>query len=131
MFQRITDRNILRVLVAGFGVVIVFLVLAGFVGIRSVRVIQSSANRLESEQLASATLIDEIYREQGTLNAVFYNLGKESSDSINRDQVLSQLNDADKGIERIVSAAEGTAEEATWSRLKEATKGFKIGRAHV
>ena len=124
MFQRITDRNILRVLVGGFGVVIVFLVLAGFVGIRSVRVIQSSANRLESEQLASATLIDEIYREQGTLNAVFYNLGKESSDSINRDQVLSQLNDADKGIERIVSAAEGTAEEATWLRLKEATKGF-------
>ena len=41
MFQRFTDRNILRVLVGGFGVVIVFLALAGFVGIRSVRVIQS------------------------------------------------------------------------------------------
>ena len=109
MFQRITDRNILRVLVAGFGVVIVFLILAGFVGIRSVRAIQSSASRLETEQLASSKLIDEIHREQETLNAVFYNLGKEQPDTVNRELVLSQLNEADTAIERIV----------------------EIGRAHV
>ena len=124
MFQRITDRNILRVLVGGFGVVIVFLILAGFVGIRSVRAIQSSAGSLESEQMASSKLIDEIHREQETLNAVFYNLGKEQPDTVNREQVLSQLHDADTAIERIVTAAVGTAEEPLWKRLLEATVGF-------
>ena len=124
MFQRITDRNILRVLVAGFGVVIVFLILAGFVGIRSVRAIQSSASRLETEQLASSKLIDEIHREQETLNAVFYNLGKEQPDTVNRELVLSQLNEADTAIERIVATATGTPEEATWKRLNQATAGF-------
>lgn len=124
MFQRITDRNILRVLVGGFGVVIVFLILAGFVGIRSVRAIQSSAGSLESEQMASSKLIDEIHREQETLNAVFYNLGKEQPDKVDREQVLSQLHDADTAIERIVTAAVGTAEEPLWKRLLEATVGF-------
>ncbi len=124
MFQRITDRNILRVLVGGFGVVIVFLILAGFVGIRSVRAIQSSASSLESEQMESSKLIDEIHREQETLNAVFYNLGKEQPDTVDREQVLSQLHDADTAIERIVTAAVGTAEEPLWKRLLEATVGF-------
>ena len=124
MFQRITDRNILRVLVGGFGLVIVLLILAGFVGIRSVKAIQGSAAQLENEQLASSRLIDEIHREQGTLNAVFYNLGKQQPDSVDRDKVLTQLNDADFAIQRIVAAGAGTPEEADWRRLQYATEGF-------
>ena len=124
MFQRITDRNILRVLVGGFGLVIVLLILAGFVGIRSVKAIQSSAAQLENEQLASSRLIDEIHREQGTLNAVFYNLGKQQPDSVDRDKVLTQLNDADFAIQRIVTAGAGTPEEAEWRKLQEATEAF-------
>ena len=124
MFQRITDQNILRVLVGGFGLVIVLLVLAGFIGIRSVKAIQGSAAQLENEQLASSRLIDEIHREQGTLNAVFYNLGKEQPDSVDRDKVLTQLNDTDYAIQRIVQAGTGTPEETDWRRLQEATEAF-------
>ena len=124
MFQRITDKNILRVLVGGFGLVIVLLILASFIGIRSVKAIQGSAAQLENEQLASSRLIDEIHREQGTLNAVFYNLGKVQPDSVDRDQVLTQLNDTDVAIQRITAAGTGTPEETDWRHLQEATEAF-------
>ena len=124
MFQRITDKNILRVLVGGFGLVIVLLILASFIGIRSVKAIQGSAAQLENEQLASSRLIDEIHREQGTLNAVFYNLGKVQPDSVDRDKVLTQLNDTDVAIQRITAAGTGTPEETDWRHLQEATEAF-------
>jgi len=123
MFRQITDRSVLRVLITGFALVIVLLLASGYIGVFNAQQIRDSAERLASEQVLTTRLIDEIHREQGTLNAVFNNLSKEP-DSVDRDEILSQLNEADRVIEQIVAAGSGTKDEPLWKQLRLAATAF-------
>ena len=123
MFQRINDKSILRVLVTGFALVIVLLLASGFIGIYNTQQIRASAERLANEQVVTNRLIDEIHREQGAINAVFTNLNQ-TPDSVDRDDILSQLNEADRVIEQIVEAASGTKDEPLWKQLRLAATAF-------
>src|SRR5947207_11553266 len=111
--DRITQRNILRVLILGFSLVILLLLAAGFMGVQNVRSIKESSAGLVAEQLVTTRLIQGLQREQRTLNTVFYNLAR-TPDDINPDQILAQLDDTDRAIEAIVREAQGTKEEKTW-----------------
>src|SRR5919109_50622 len=51
--QQITRKNILRVLIAGFGLVTLLLLAAGFIGVTHIRSIQESATSLFEEQLVT------------------------------------------------------------------------------
>jgi len=121
--QQISHRNILRVLLAGFTLVIFLLLLAGFVSIGNIRSIQRNAATLVSEQEETASLIDEIQHEQGALNAVFYNLARHP-ESIDREKILSQLAETEKNIDEIVVETEGTSDEGLWLKLKQASVEF-------
>jgi signal transduction histidine kinase len=121
--DRITQRNILRVLIVGFGLVILLLLAAGFMGVQNVRLIKESSARLVAEQLVTTRLIQGLQREQKTLNAVFYNLAR-TPDAADPDQIIPQLDESDQAIEKIVREAQGTREEQTWRELKQATSGF-------
>ncbi|HEU0122798.1 MAG TPA: ATP-binding protein [Bryobacteraceae bacterium] len=123
MFQRITDKSILRVLVTGFTLVIILLLASGYFGVRNAEQIRDSAENLAGEQVVTNRLIDEIHREQGALNAVFTNLSQEP-DSVDRDQILSQLNEADRVIELIVATGSGTKDEPLWKELRRAATAF-------
>lgn len=123
MWRQITDRSILRVLITGFALVIVLLLASGYVGVFNAQQIRLSAERLAGEQVVTTRLIDEIHREQGALNAVFNNLSKEP-DSVDRDEILSQLNEADRVIEQIVAAGSGTKDEPLWKELRVAAIAF-------
>jgi len=123
MSRPITERSVLRVLLFGFSLVIVLLVAAGYVGVRNVRLIQESAAHLVSEQTVTSSLIDEIHREQGTLNAVFYNMGR-GPDWVDREHVMGQLDASDEAIERIISSAEGTPDEQLWKDLRKEAVEF-------
>ena len=104
MFDRITDRSIKGVLVSGFGLVILMLLASGFIGVRNAKVIQESAQRLVGEQMGTARLVDEVHREQGALQAVFNNLSKDPN-SVDRNEILSQLNEADVAMDLVVPDA--------------------------
>jgi signal transduction histidine kinase len=123
MFERITDRSILRVLISGFGMVILMLLASGYIGIRNAQAIQQSAERLVREQVVTARLVDEVHREQGALQAVFNNLSKDP-DSVDRNEILSQLNEADAAMELVVKSGAGTPDEALWKDLGRATGAF-------
>jgi signal transduction histidine kinase len=123
MFKRITDQSILRVLITGFALVIVLLLASGYVGVWNAQEIRTTAARLAGEQVVTNRLIDEVHREQGALNAVFNNLNQEP-DSVDRDQILSQLNEADRVIEQIVNTGSGTRDEHLWKELQAATTSF-------
>ena len=61
MFPRqITHRNIFRVLLAGFSLVILLLLAAATVGVRSIQSIQQNAANLVREQSVTNRLIDEL-----------------------------------------------------------------------
>jgi len=123
MFQHITDKSILRVLSTGFALVIVLLIASGYIGVYNAQKIRDSAENLAGEQVVTNRLIDEIHREQGALNAVFTNLNQQP-DSVDRDDILSQLNEADRMIEQIVEAGSGTKDEPLWKELRLAATAF-------
>ena len=122
--QPITSTAIVRVLVLGFALVILLLMAAAFLSVTSIRSIQENAGRLVCEQLVTTRLIDEIQREQGSLTAIFHNLETQDPESINRANILAQLNESNRHIEKIVSAAAGSPEEQLWRDLRRASAGF-------
>ncbi len=121
--QPITSSSILRVLIVGFTLVILLLLAAAFVAVRSTRSIKDNAASLVEEQLVSTRLIDEVQREQGTLSAVLDNLAHDP-DSVDRERILAQLNESERHIARIVAAAAGTQEQPLWRELKHASAAF-------
>ncbi len=123
MFQHITDKSILRVLITGFALVLGLLLASGYAGVYNAQQIRASAERLAGEQVVTNRLIDEIHREQGALNAVYNNLSQEP-DSVDRDDILSQLNEADRVIEQIVATGSGTKDEPLWKELRTAATAF-------
>ena len=123
MFQHITDKSILRVLITGFALVIVLLLASGYLSVYNAQQIRASAEQLADEQVVTNRLLDEIHREQGALNAVYNNLSQEP-DSVDRDQILSQLNEADRGIDQIVATGVGTRDEPLWKELRAASTAF-------
>ena len=123
MFDRITDRSIKGVLVSGFGLVILMLLASGFIGVRNAKVIQESAQRLVGEQMGTARLVDEVHREQGALQAVFNNLSKDPN-SVDRNEILSQLNEADVAMDLVVKAGAGTPDETLWTELGRTAGAF-------
>ena len=123
MFNQITDKSILRVLITGFALVIVLLLASGYISVYNAQQIRASADRLAGEQVVTTRLIDEIHREQGALNAVFTNLNQEPG-SVDRDDILSQLTEADRVIEQIVADGSGTKDEPLWKELRRAATDF-------
>ena len=100
----VTNKKLLRVLVLGFSAVIVLLVAAAFVGVNSAQLIKESTAELVRSELVTTRLIDELQREQDTLNATFYKLSR-GPELLDRERVLAQLDAADQVVGRIVQEA--------------------------
>lgn len=121
--RNVTRRSILRVLAAGFGVVILLLIAGTAAGFRNTRLIQRGVANLVKEQVVIGRLITEMQVQQATLNQVFYELAQEG-ETMDSSTLLAQLEDTRKAISRILAAASGTPEEALWSRLNELAGEF-------
>jgi signal transduction histidine kinase len=122
--QQVTRASILRVLVAGFALVIFLLLAAGFFGVRNIESIRESIAKLEEGQAVTTRLIDEIEGQQAALSAVFYKLSRDP-ETVDRDAILADLDETDQNIARIVSEVSGTAEESLWRELKRTSSDFE------
>src|SRR5258707_9143957 len=116
-------RNLFRVLVLGFSLVIIFLVTAGIMGVQNVRSIRRSAAGLVAEQTLTNRLIEGLQREQKTLSAVFYDLAR-TPDMFDPNVILAQLTESDRGLHEMVRQAAGRQDEAVWAELENATRAF-------
>jgi signal transduction histidine kinase len=119
----VTYKKLLRVLVFGFSAVIVLLVAAAFVGVNSAQLIKESTAQMVHSELVTTRLIDELQREQDTLNATFYKLSR-GPELVDRERVLAQLDAADEAVARIVEEAAGTPEADLWRKLDAAARAF-------
>ncbi len=119
----VTHKKLLRVLVLGFSAVIVLLVAAAFVGVNSAQLIKESTAELVRSELVTTRLIDELQREQDTLNATFYRLSR-GPELVDRARALAQLDAADQAVGRIVQEAAGTPQANLWRQLDTATRAF-------
>src|SRR3954468_24824608 len=98
--RQITPQNIFRVQAGGFTLVILLLLAAAFVGVRSVQPIQKNAAELVREQSVTNRLIDELHSQQTSLSEVFSVLARDP-DSVDFDKIMAQLDEADRDIDRI------------------------------
>ncbi len=121
--QQITQTTIFRVLIAGFMLVILLLLVAGFITVHKIQSIKQNVADLVEEGLVATRLIDDIQREQAALSAVFYKLSRDP-EYVDREKILSELDDTDKRIEQIGDSVTGTPEEALWDELQKATAAF-------
>ena len=122
--RQITQASIVRVLVAGFGLVIALLAAAAFVGLRSIGSIRSSAASLVREQAVANRLLDEVQRQQVSIGDIFSVLARDP-DSVDLD-ILKQLDQTDHNIDRIVAEGEQTPERRLWLQLKRASADFSM-----
>jgi signal transduction histidine kinase len=121
--REITPRNIFRVLAAGFGLVILLLLAAAVVGLRSVHSIRINAAELVREQTVTNRLIDELHRQQTSLTEAFSVLARDP-DSLDSERILAQLDEASRDIDRISAEGALTPESRLWQRLKTASGAF-------
>jgi signal transduction histidine kinase len=121
--RHITQQNILRVLIAGFGLVILLLLAAAVVGVYNIQSIQQNAASLVREQAVTNGLIDELQKQQTSLSDVFSSMARDP-DSLDYVQILSQLDEADRDIDRISAEGAKTPESDLWARLKQTSVQF-------
>lgn len=119
----ITQRNILRVLVAGFSLVILLMLAAATVGVYNIQWIQRNASSLVREQSVTNGLIDELHRQQTTLSDVFSVMARDP-DSLDYIHILQQLDEADRDIDRISGEGAQTPERDLWTRLQQSSMQF-------
>ena len=121
--RQITHQNIFRVLIAGFSLVILLLVGAAIVGIRNIQSIQQNAASILKEQSVTNRLIDELHSQQISLSEVFSVLARDP-DSVDYVRIMSQLEEADRDIDRIAAEGAQTAEHDLWARLNQSSDEF-------
>src|SRR5579863_1141615 len=112
-------RLLLRVLVIGFGVVILLLLAAAAIDLNNARSITATAAGLVADQLTITRLLDEVEHEQGVLNAAFYRLTR-TPENVDRERVLADLDRNDQVIEQLVESASGGADQQASRKLPEA-----------
>ena len=108
---------------AGFTLVIVLLVAAAIVGVRSIQSIQANADNLVREQSLTNRLIDELHSQQTTLSEVFSVLARDP-DSVDYYKIMGQLDEADRDIARISQEGARTADHDLWQRLNRSSLEF-------
>jgi signal transduction histidine kinase len=119
----ITHQNILRVLLAGFSLVILLLIAAALVAVRNIDSIQQNAANLVREQSVTNRLISELHTQQSSLSEVFSVLARDP-DSVDYDRIMDQLNEADRDIDHISEEGAQTPEKELWTRLRQTSTDF-------
>ncbi len=119
----VTHRTVFRVLLAGFLLVILLLVAAGFIVVQNIRSIKESAARLAGQELMATRLLEDVQREQAALSAIFHKLSR-GPELVDREKVLAELDEADDRLEEIGASVIGTPEEPLWNEVKRASNAF-------
>lgn len=126
MAGKTDTRVVLRVLVAGFALVVALLGLAGYVAVRGTRAIEIDAAQVGRQQLAMARLLNDVPAGQNTMAAILHQLAP-GQDAIDREALLRELEAADRGLVKIASLATGTPEVERWQELSKAAREFSAG----
>ena len=119
----ITHRSLLRLLIAGFTLVIILLLAGAFIGIGNINTIKEGAAHLVREQQVSNRLLEEVHRQQANLSEVFSILARDP-DSVDYRKILSQLDEANQNIDRIVAEGSQTPQRGLYEQLKQTSAAF-------
>jgi len=118
-----TQSALLRILIAGFSLVIVLLLAGATIGLGNIQTIKEGAASLVEEQQASSRLLEEVHRQQASLSEVFSILARDP-DSVEYRKILSQLDEANQNIDRIVAEGSRTPQRRLFDQLRQTSTAF-------
>jgi signal transduction histidine kinase len=121
--ERPIGVHLLRVLVAGFTLLILLLVACVYVGIDAMRSAEYSAARLVEDQRATLRLIDDIQRNEDSLSAVFYTLAS-APERTNRTALLESLETRERAIRRTINTGRDTGDPQLWKKVSDSAEAF-------
>lgn len=121
--RNVTHRSLLLVLIAGFSLVIFLLLAGAFIGIGNIHSIKENAARLVQEQQSTNRLLEEVHRQQASLSEVFSILARDP-DSVDYRGILSQLDEANRNIDRIVAEGAQTPQRRLYDQLRQTSADF-------
>jgi two-component system sensor histidine kinase UhpB len=124
--KRITEPVVLRVLTAGFGLVVTLLGLAGYIAVNGTRAIEDDAAQVGREQLAMARLLNDVQAGQHSMATVLHQLAP-GAVAFDRKGLLAELEAADKALANVALSATSTPEAENWRALEVAVKKFSAG----
>jgi signal transduction histidine kinase len=119
----VTREKVLGVLGVGFAVVFASLLAAAYIGWQSTDLMRESAANLGQQQLATLQVLDRIQSGQVALRMVFHRIIQDPN-SVNPEDIFHELDDAEREIQQLASAALGTPEEKSWQDLQAAILAF-------
>jgi len=119
----VTQSVIVRVILAGFALVILLMLAAGLLGLRSISSIRETTGEMSEEQMRIQDLLDAVLREQRTINAIYAGFAQ-TPGKLDRDQLLTQLESSDRDIEKIAADAVDEPVQQLWQDLYKAVTHF-------
>lgn len=121
----VTQKAIRRVVLVGFTLVIVLLLAAGLLGVRSISSIRSTIAELQEEQVRTQELLDAMLREQHAINAIYVGFAR-TPDELDREKLLNQLAASDREIAAIAANGSGDPGQDLWLELHRAAERFSL-----
>ncbi|HTQ55381.1 MAG TPA: ATP-binding protein [Bryobacteraceae bacterium] len=116
-------RNLLRLLIAGFTLVMLLMLTGAFIGVGNIQSIKESAAHLVAEQQTTNRLLEEVHRQQASLTEVFSILARDP-DSVDAGQILAQLDAADQNIDHLVGEGSRTPQRRLFEQLRQTSAAF-------
>jgi signal transduction histidine kinase len=121
--RRRIDKNILWILGLGFGLAILFLLAAGYIGIQTMEHEEGRTAALVEQQRISNSLIYEIQSEDAGLSSLFYLLAS-SPGGMNHELLLERLAVIQRNVERTLERARATRDGGRWKPVETAVRRF-------
>lgn len=111
------ERKALRVVVAGFALVIALLLGAAIGAVNSARSIRDTANQLAQEQFTVAQLVSELQLEQAALSSLAHQYFR-AGESLNKDRLLAILTQLEAVLQRVLQDSSIATDHQAWERLR-------------
>lgn len=121
--QRLLERKALRIVAAGFALVIVLLLGAAVGAVNSARSIRETANELAKEQLTLTQLVNELQLEQAALSSLAHRYFRHGQ-SLDKDRLVTILNQLETLLERLLVDPSIAADREAARHLRESAHGF-------
>lgn len=121
-WQRI-ERNVLRLLVAGFSLTIVVLLGSAWLGMQALEALETQTEDLLSRRRVSTQLIDEIQKEQTSLNSLFYELVADP-DPDESEVFRARLEGIETDVRRTLESARGETNPSDWRNTRTGIESF-------
>ncbi len=117
------EVHLFRVLIGGFALLIALLVISVYIGVGTMRSIETETAQLLEGQRAMLRLVEDVQREVDNLSAVFYELAAGNGDA-SRAELLTRLDKLEKVIRDTTSAGLASSNPALWGEVKDAVARF-------